>query len=139
MALSKADALVAIQQAANGSLKDLASVLTALVNRELEGTAQTLTASGAVTPGVQSLNLNHASVVIAATIADASKHAGFFAVLDSSASGTAAHTVTLTRGTWDGTNKTITLNAPGESLIVFFDAAGNGQVVLNTGSVAIST
>lgn len=99
---------------------------------------QELTASGAVTPGVVQLELNHATVVIASTIADASAHAGLFIVKDTSASGTAAHTCTLTSGTWDGTNTVATLNAPAEMLIVFFDDDGNGSIVQNTGSVALS-
>lgn len=99
---------------------------------------QELTATGAVTAGVRNLRLNHASTIIAATIADAADHQGFFAVTNTSASGTAAHTVTLTSGTWDGTNNVATLNAPAESLLVFFDENGDGTIVVNTGSVALS-
>lgn len=101
-------------------------------------TTEELTESGAVTPGVSILELNHATVVIAATIADASAHAGLFIIKDTSASGTAAHTVTLTSGTFDGTNTVATLNAPAEQLIVYFDDSGNGVIVQNTGSVALS-
>lgn len=110
------------------------------LNRAADATGGNLalTASGAVTAGVRSLTLAHASVVIAATIADATAHTGFFAVTNTSASGTAAHTVTITTGTWNGTNKVATLNAPAESLLVFFDASGNGTIVVNTGSVALS-
>lgn len=103
------------------------------------GFVQELTATGAVTAGVKCINLNHASTIIAATIADAAAHAGFFAVVNTSASGTAAHTLTLTSGTFDGTNNIATLNAPAESLIVMFDASGNGTIVVNTGSVALSS
>ena len=99
---------------------------------------QELTESGAVTPGVTQVELNHATVVVAATIADASDHAGLFIVKDTSASGTAAHTLTLTAGTFDGTNNVATLNAPAEMLIVFFDDDGNGSIVQNTGAVALS-
>lgn len=98
---------------------------------------QTLTASGAVTAGTEILELNHATVVIAATM-DALKHPGLFIVRDTSASGTAAHTLTLSNGTFDGTNTVATLNAPGEALVVFFDSAGRGQIVENTGAVALS-
>lgn len=99
---------------------------------------QELTASGAVTPGVRSLELNHATVVIAATIADAAAHPGLFVIKDTSATGTAAHTVTLTAGTFNGTNTIATLNARDEFLAVYFDSTGRGQVVANVGAVALS-
>lgn len=100
--------------------------------------SQELTASGAVKPGVTSVELNHATVAVAATIADAADHTGLFMVVDTSASGTAAHTCTLTSGTWDGTNTVVTLNAPKEAIIVWFDSAGNGTIVENVGTVALS-
>ena len=99
---------------------------------------QALTETGAVTPGVSIVELNHATVVIAATIADASEHSGLLIVKDTSASGTAAHTLTLTAGTFNGTNNVATLNAPAEQLTVFIDDAGNGTVIENTGAVALS-
>lgn len=98
-----------------------------------------LTATGAVTEGVQVVQLNHATVVIAATIADFTKHAGIFIVEDTSASGTAAHTLTLTGGTFDGTNTVATLDAPGERLVCVVDKDGNGRIIVNTGAVALST
>jgi len=99
---------------------------------------QTLTASRAVGERVESLELNHATVVIAATVANSKNHPGFFIVKDTSASGTAAHTCTLTTGTWDGTNTIATLNAPGEALMVYFDSNGDGVIVENIGAVALS-
>lgn len=102
------------------------------------GRTQELTASGAVTSGVTSVELNHASVVIAATIADLTSHAGLFVIKDTSATGTAAHTVTLTAGTFNGTNTVATFNALNETLIVWVDSAGNGTIVENVGSVALS-
>ncbi len=99
---------------------------------------QELTASGAVTNGVQRLQLNHATVVIAATIADFADHVGLFIVEDTSASGTAAHTLTLASGTFDGTNNVATLNAPAERLVVQVGDDGNGVILENTGSVGLS-
>lgn len=96
---------------------------------------QELTASGAVTAGVQSLELNHASTVIAATM---TPKPGLFIVKDTSASGTAAHTLTLNSGTFNGTNNVATLNAPNEALVVYFDSALNGTIVENIGAVALS-
>ena len=105
---------------------------------DVSARVQELTATGAVTAGVQSVELNHASTIIAATIADSTNHAGLFVVKDTSASGTAAHTLTLTAGTFDGTNNKATLNAPNECLIVYFDSAGDGTIVENVGSVALA-
>ncbi len=98
---------------------------------------QELTASGAVAAATGILELNHASVVIAATM-DPRDHVGLFTVRDTSASGTAAHTLTLSSGTFNGTNTIATLNAPGESLTVFFDGNGRGTIIENTGSVGLS-
>lgn len=122
-----------------GILPDVTAT-AAEINRAADVSArvQALTASGAVTAGVQSVELNHASVVIAATIASAVNHPGLFVVKDTSATGTAAHTLTLTAGTWNGTATIATLNARDEALFVYFDSAGRGQVIANIGSVALS-
>lgn len=101
-------------------------------------TSQELTASAAITPGVSSIELNHASVAVVTTIADTKAHQGLFVIKDTSASGTAAHTVTCTVGTLNGTNNVATLNAPDECLVVWFDSAGNGTIVENVGTVALS-
>lgn len=96
-----------------------------------------LVASGAVATGIQSVELNHASVVIAATMV-ATEHPGLFIVKDTSATGTTAHTLTLTGGTFNGTATIATLNARDEMLVVYFDSAGRGQVIANIGAVALS-
>jgi len=106
---------------------------------DVSARVQELTASGTVTAGVQSVELNHATVAVAATIADASNHQGLLVVKDTSASGTAGHSLTLTSGTFDGTNNKATLNAPNECLVVYIDSAGNGTIVENVGSVALSS
>lgn len=99
---------------------------------------QELTATAAVTPGVQSVELNHATVVVAATLADLAAHPGFLMVKNTSASGTAAHTVTAAAGTWNGTATVITLNAPNEAILVYIDSAGDGTIIENVGAVALS-
>jgi hypothetical protein len=127
-----------------GVLKDPAGTTLGATAAEINNAAdvsarvQTMTVSGAVTAGVQSLQLNHATVVIAATIADAANHPGLFVVKDLSATGTAAHTLTLTAGTFNGTNNVATFNARDEALIVYFDSVGRGAIVANIGSVALS-
>lgn len=128
--------------AAELNILDGATATAAELNAiaDVSARVQELTATGAVTSGVQMVELNHVSTVIAATIADSANHAGtLFTVRNTSASGTAAHTLTLTSGTFDGTNNVATLNAPGESLSVVFDSAGNGIVILNTGTVGLGT
>lgn len=101
-------------------------------------TWQELTASGAISPTVETVELNHVSVVIAATLDLATVRNKTMIFKDTSASGTAAHTVTLTGGTFNGTNTVATLNARDEMLVVHFDSAGRGQVIANVGSVALS-
>lgn len=102
----------------------------------MTGGTQELTASGAVLPGTSVLELNHATVVIAATYAVVPNST--LIVKDTSATGTAAHTLTLTGGTFNGTNTIATLNARDEFLMVHFDSAGRGQVIANVGAVALS-
>ena len=105
---------------------------------DVSARTQELTVSGAGTAGVQTVELNHATVVIAATIANANVHQGLFVVKDTSATGTAAHTLTLTAGTFNGTNNVATLNARDECLVVYFDSTGRGTVIVNVGAVALS-
>ena len=95
-----------------------------------------LTASAAIPPYVGVVELNHASVVIAATLVVVPNSR--LIIKDTSATGTVAHTVTLTGGTFNGTNTVATLNARDEFLEVHFDSAGRGQVIANVGAVALS-
>ena len=96
-------------------------------------------AMGSDSGKVRCIELNHASTVIAITKIDGADYAGqVVSVKDTSASGTAAHTVTLASGTWNGTNTVVTLNAPDECIVVIFDSAGDGTVLVNIGSVALS-
>lgn len=129
-------------ESTNSETVDL-STLTATANElnrvaDISARVQALTVTGAVTAGVQSVELNHDTVVVAATIADSANHQGLFIVKNTSASGTAAHTLTLTAGTFNGTNNVATLNAPNECLVVYFDSSGEGTIVENVGAVALS-
>jgi len=99
----------------------------------------TVTAPAAIPSTVRVIELNNATVAIEKTIASLVPYANSFVVLRNiSASGTAAHTVTITTGTWDGTHKVATLDAPKESLIVWVDSAGNGTVVVNVDTVGLA-
>lgn len=101
---------------------------------------QELTATGSITIDSGVLLLNHASTIIAATF-DAAPVAGQeLYIINSSASGTAAHTVTTPSGvTWDGTNNTATLNAPGEALHVIAISATRWFILENIGTVGLSS
>ena len=102
---------------------------------------QILTADGACVAGTQFLELDHDSVVIAATLAATLGVHRRFSVKNTSDSGTTAHTCTLTAGTWDGTTTICTFTnggAPNEHLIVEFDTEGNGTVILKTSNVTLS-
>jgi len=100
---------------------------------------QALTASGAISIKSGLVTLAHATVVIAATLA-APVAGDELLIADASASGTAAHTVTLPGGvTWDGTNNTATFNAPGKALHVIALSAARWLIIQNVGTVTFST
>ncbi len=100
---------------------------------------QPLTASDAITIKSGLVTLAHASVVIAATLA-APVAGDELLIVNNSASGTAAHTVTLPAGvTWNGTNNTATLDAPNEALHVIALSATRWFILENIGSVGLST
>lgn len=100
--------------------------------------SQELTASGAITINSGLVLLNHATVAVAATL-DAPAVGDELFIIDNSASGTAAHTVTITGCTFHGgSNNTATLNAPGEALHMIAISATVWFILENIGSVALS-
>lgn len=112
--------------------------LTGNVVGEVRDSVQTLTASGAITLNSGLVILSHATVAIAATL-DAPTAGDELIIVNNSASGTAAHTVTLPAGvTWDGTNDVATLDAPGEALHVKALSATRWFVLENIGTVGIA-
>lgn len=123
------------------NILDGATMTTAELNNACDVSARTqeLVATAAVTAGVQSVELNHISTTIAATIADAVNHQGIFIVKATTEPGVAAdHTLTLTAGTFNGSDNIATFADINDTLVVYFDSAGNGTVVENVGSVALS-
>jgi hypothetical protein len=88
---------------------------------------------------VQSVEINLATGTVDATIAASTAHQGLFVLKDTSTGGTNNHTLTLTAGTFDGTNNKATMDAPGEALVVYFDSAGAGVIVENIGTVGLSS
>lgn len=126
-----------LKQGAKGHLSELTIGANRASVRPYEN--QTLTASGAITIDNGTVQLNHATVAIAATL-DAPTAGDDLVIVDNSASGTAAHTVTLPAGvTFDGTNNTATLDAPGEALHLRALSATRWFILENIGAVALST
>jgi hypothetical protein len=97
---------------------------------------QTLTVSGAILPQTEIVYLNATTPLIAATIAAPAP--GRRLLITQIDSGTAGHTVTLTAGTWNGTNTIATFNALGETLEVIGLTAIRFGIVVNIGAVGLS-
>lgn len=100
---------------------------------------QRFTASGAAVPGGDLvIEVDHATVAAAVTLQVVPNT--LLIIKNNSASGTAGHTVTLTGGTYNGTNTiaTLAVAANNQQLVVYFDSKGNGQVISNAGTVALS-
>ena len=105
------------------------------------GLSQQITTSGAVLPGVNSVELYSPTVsgAIAATVASSIAHQdGIFCAKDTTSGGTASLTLTLTAGTFDGTNAVATFDAPHEAIAIKFDSVGDGTIIENVGSVSFS-
>lgn len=157
MALTQAQAQALLPMVEQGDTKSIGKYLRAIAEGHLtalggvnatvaeinnvadvSGRVQEMTVSGAVAPGIMAIELNHATVVVAATIADLKNHQGLLIVKNRSATGTAAHTVTVTTGTWNGTNKVLTLDLLNEAIAFWIDSAGNGTILENVGTVVIN-
>jgi hypothetical protein len=101
--------------------------------------SQALTATGAITINNGMVTLAHATVVIAATL-DAPAVGDDLWIINTSASGTTAHTVTAAAGvTFDGTNNTATFDAADESLHIIASSATRWRIVTNNGAVGLSS
>lgn len=125
------------------------STASVLINLTLDPEGTTVAASptqvittagaGVVATTTNQLYLNNASTAITATIASAIIHEGiFFVKAGLEPAGGQDHTLTLTAGTFDGSNTIATFQDINDSLLIMFDASGNGTVLVNTGSVALS-
>lgn len=104
----------------------------------VNGFAQyTATATNTVNSGF--IGLAHNSTAILISVPAPGMAGKMLIIRNNSASGTAAHVVTATGSTFDGTNNTATLDAPGEQLILYSVSATAWIVLLNTGSVGLSS
>ena len=102
---------------------------------------QAFTATGTPEAGVASglITLNHASTPILLTIPSPAVAGQLLIIRDISAS-TQSHVMSCVSGTtFDGTNNTATLNAAGEQLILMSISATQWIILLNSGSVAMSS
>ena len=97
---------------------------------------QAVTASGAIRADAELVTLDSTTPKIEATVA--APRAGRWLVITQIDGGTAGHTVTLSAGTYNGTNTIATLNAAGETLVLYGLTATLFAVVENIGSVGLS-
>jgi hypothetical protein len=105
----------------------------------VQGQQITTAGTQTVNQKVNNLLLNNATAAINAVIADAKNHVGMFTVKAGlEPAGGQDHTLTLTVGTFDGTNNRATFADINDALTVIFDIAGNGTILNNTGSVSLS-
>jgi hypothetical protein len=106
---------------------------------QLRNYAQELTASGAFSNNISQLQLNHATVPIVATWPTAPVQGRLAYIINTSATGTAAHSVKLPAGvTFDGTNNTVTLNAPDEAVSLNGSSTTRWRVLSFVGSPTYS-
>ena len=102
---------------------------------------QAFTATGTPTANIATglITLNHASTPILLTI-PSPRYAGQILVIRDISASTQSHIMSTVSGTtFDGTNNTATFNAAGEQLILMSISTTQWIIILNSGSVAMST
>ena len=99
-------------------------------------TAVAYTTTGAIGEADNVVDLNSTTPKIEATIPR--PRPGRILVITQIDGGTAGHTVTLTQGTFDGTNNTATLNAQYEALVLLGISDKRFLILKNYGSVSLS-
>lgn len=112
-----------------------AAYMAGVINPNGEVFAPAVVTVSGVEPTASFIQLNHATVAIELT---AMPTAGRFLVITQADAGTVGHTVTLSPGTFDGTNDVATFNAPGETLVLFGLSNTRYAIVLNLGAVGLS-
>ena len=128
----------------DGNLSQAGTQITASaaeINKKLDLSANTMevttTSAATVTSAISNLEINISSGAGAITIPDLADHQGEFFIKQTGAS-TSGAAVTATSGTWDGSNNVATTNAANDALLVRIDSNGNGTIIENVGSVALS-
>ena len=130
--------LIETFDATNQNERKALSLLTLLTASPVLRLAATeITADGAIDLDASSyVELNKSGGALAVTIA--APQAGQLLVITQTDGGTSGHTVTLTSGTYDGTNNVATFNAQAETLVLFGISATRFVIVENIGAVALS-
>jgi len=109
-----------------------------VVDNNLSQPVQAFTATGAAEKASGLITITHSSVAAAITVPAPTGPGQRLTVLNTSATGTAAHTAVCPSGvTWNGSDDTATLAAPGRS----FEAISISEtqwVVVNNNSVTFS-
>ena len=106
---------------------------------QLTNYAEELTTSGAFSANISQLQLNNSSTAITATWPTAPSAGKIAYIINTSASGSAAHTVKLPAGvTYDGTNNTVTLNAPDEAVSLVATSTTRWRVLSSVGTPTYS-
>jgi len=108
---------------------------TQLDDQSAAVTAVAYTASGAIGEADNVVDLNKTSKIEMTIVRP---RAGRILVITQIDAGTAGHTVTLTQGTFDGTNNTATFNAQYEALVLLGKSDKRFLILKNYGSVALS-
>jgi hypothetical protein len=99
----------------------------------------TAAGAGAITAGKEAVIINNTGNATTLTMATAVAHQGLFLIKAGSEPGAGQdHTATITTGSWNGTNKIATFADAADALLVYFDAAGAGTILVNIGAVALS-
>ena len=102
---------------------------------KLPFTETVYTTTGATISGVSCVALNSLTKL---ALKIAAPEVGWLLVIYQKDAGTAAHTVTLTSGTYNGTNKIATFNAQNKGLVLLGVTTTRFIVVANIGTVTFS-
>ena len=114
-----------------------AEELNAAADVSAWGVTYTVAQAEDVAVGIKDIIFEQGTGDITATIADAVNHAGWFSC-KAITEPDGGHTLTLTSGTFDGSNNVATFADALDALVVYFDYTGNGVIISNTGAVVLS-
>jgi len=115
------------------------SISVARVISKLQNNDEERTTTGAFLSSTRALRLNDNSTPIVATWPGSVVAGQIASIINTSASGTAAHSVELAAGvTFDGTNDKVTLNAPDEAIFIIATSSTRWHVIAQVGTPVFS-